>query len=215
MGKVLIAYNNDSGTVLHDFLELCADEAKQICADNDMEYMPICPPSLNEQNVVGAMLDHHLCFIAGHGDAVGIYNENDEPVVSTHTTNYNFNGKAFYSVACSCAQNLYPHLKALGLRFFVGYNGTFNVRGEREPFVDSAMAGLKSFLSGENVNTAKERMLAAYDVQIAELDATDPMAAIELAHNKEALLFEGEEALTFHELQTTKLVDNKRELETF
>ena len=30
MGKVLIAYNNDSGTVLHDFLESCADEAKQI-----------------------------------------------------------------------------------------------------------------------------------------------------------------------------------------
>ena len=34
MDKVLIAYNNDSTTILHDFLESCADEAKQICADN-------------------------------------------------------------------------------------------------------------------------------------------------------------------------------------
>lgn len=201
MGKALIAYNNDSGTVLHDFLESCADEAKQICADNGIEYMPVCPPSLNEQNVAGAMLDHQLCFIAGHGDADGIYNENDKAVVSTRTTNYNFNGKAFYSVACSCAQNLCPHLKALGLQLFVGYNATFNVRGEREPFVNSAMVGLKSFLSGENVNIAKEKMLAAFDEQIAALDATDPMAAIELAHNKEALVFEGEETLVFSELQ--------------
>lgn len=34
MGKILIACNNDSTTILHDFLESCADEAKQICADN-------------------------------------------------------------------------------------------------------------------------------------------------------------------------------------
>ena len=37
MDKVLIACNNDPITVLHDFLESCADEAKQICADNGSE----------------------------------------------------------------------------------------------------------------------------------------------------------------------------------
>ena len=41
MGKILIACNNDSTTVLHDFLESCADEAKQICADNSIEYSPV------------------------------------------------------------------------------------------------------------------------------------------------------------------------------
>ena len=105
MGKVLIAYNNDSGTVLHDFLESCADEAKQICADNGIDYSSVCPPDLNEQSVVGAMPDHHLCFIAAHGDVDGIYNEDDEAIVSTRTTNYNFKGKGLYSVACLCAQN--------------------------------------------------------------------------------------------------------------
>ena len=200
MGKVLIAYNNDSGTVLHDFLESCADEAKQICADNGIDYSSVCPPDLNEQSVVGAMPDHHLCFIAAHGDVDGIYNEDDEAIVSTRTTNYNFKGKGLYGVACLCAQNLNPHLKVLGLRFFVGYNDTFNVRGEREPFVNSAMAGLKSFLSGENAKVAKEKMLSTYDEQIAALDATDPMAAIELVHNKEALVFDGESTLAFSEL---------------
>lgn len=197
MGKVLIAYNNDSGAVLHDFLESCADEAKQICADNGINYSSVCPPDLNEQSVVGVMPDHNLCFIAAHGDADGIYNEDDEAIVSTRTTNYNFKGKGLYSVACSCAQNLHPHLKSLGLRFFVGYNDTFNVRGEREPFVNSAMAGLKSFLSGENAEVAKEKMLTTYDEQIALLDATDPMAAIELVHNKEALVFDGENTSVF------------------
>ena len=200
MGKVLIAYNNDSGAVLHDFLESCADEAKQICADNGIDYSSVCPPDLNEQSVVGVMPDHHHCFIAAHGDVDGIYYEEDEAIVSTRTINYNFKGKGLYSVACLCAQNLYPHLSALGLRFFVGYNDTFNVRGEREPFVNSAMAGLKSFLSGDNTIVAKEKMLTTYDEQIAALDSTDPMAAIELVHNKEALVFDGEKQLVFPEL---------------
>lgn len=201
MGKILIAYNNDSETVLHDFLESCADEAKQICADEGIDYSSVCPPDLNEQNIVGVMPDHHLCFIAAHGDADGIYNEDDEVIVSTRTTNYSFKGKGLYSVACSCANNLHLYLKAIGLRFFVGYNDTFNVRGEREPFVKSAMAGLKSFLSGENANVAKEKMLTTYDEQIVALDATDPMAAIELVHNKEALVFDGESTLIFSDLK--------------
>ena len=196
MGKVLIAYNNDSETVLHDFFESCADEAKQICADNGINYSSVCPPHLNEQSVVGVMPDHHLCFIAAHGDVDGIYNEDAKAVVSIRTTNYNFKDKGLYSVACRCAQNLHPHLKALGLRFFVGYNDTFNIRGEHEPFINSAMAGLKSLLSGDNVDIAKEKMLTAYDEQIVALYATDPMAAIELVHNREALIFEGDNNLT-------------------
>lgn len=201
MGNVLIAYNNDSGTVLHNFLESCADEAKQICVDNGIDYTAVCPPNLNEKSAVGVMLDHHLCFIAAHGDADGIYNQDDEAIVSTHTTNYNFKGKGLYSVACLCAQNLHSHLKTLGLRFFVGYNDTFNVRGEHAPFINSAMAGLKSLLSGESADVAKEKMLTTYDEQIVALDATDPMAAIELVHNKEALVFDGEGALVFSDLQ--------------
>ena len=102
----MIAYNNDSMTVLHDFLESCADEAKQICADNGIDFSSVCPLDLNEQSVVGVMPDHHLCFIAAHGDVDGIYNENDEAIVSVHTTNYNFKDKGLYSVACLCAHNL-------------------------------------------------------------------------------------------------------------
>lgn len=198
---MLIAYNNDSRTVLHDFLESCADEAKQICADNGVDYSSVCPPDLNEKSVVGVMPDHHLCIIAAHGDDDGIYNEDDEAFVSIRTTNYNFKDKGLYSVACLCAQNLYPHLRTLGLRFFVGYNDTFNVRGERDPFVNSALAGLKSFLSGESADVAKEKMLTTYDEQIVALDATDPMAAVELVHNKEALVFDGEGSLVFSDLQ--------------
>ena len=201
MAKVLIAYNNDSGTVLHDFMESCADEAKQICADNGIDYSSVCPPKMNEQNVVGAMTSHQLCIIAGHGDTDGIYNEDDEDVVSTHSTNYNFKGKGFYSIACSCAQNLYPHLEKLGLLLFVGYNDSFNVRGEREAFVITAMSGLRSFISGENAKTSKEKMLTTFDEQIAILDESDPWAAVDLVHNKEALVFEGDDNLLFSSLQ--------------
>ena len=60
MSKVLIAYNNDAETVLHDFMESCADEAKQICADNAIEYSSVCPPDLNEQNVIGVITNHKV-----------------------------------------------------------------------------------------------------------------------------------------------------------
>ena len=197
MGKVLIAYNNDSGTVLHDFFELCADEVKQICVDNGIDFSSVCPPNLREQNVIGDMPEHQLCFIAAHGDANGIYNEDEEDVVSTCTTNYNFKDKGFYSVACDCAQNLYPQMKALGLSIFVGYNDFFRVRGELEPFVSSALSGLKSFLSGSDIKTSKEKMLLTFDEQIAILEETDPWAASDLLHAKEALVFEGDSALEF------------------
>lgn len=201
MGKILIACNNDSTTVLHDFLESCADEAKQICADNSIEYSPVYPPNLSEQNVIGIMPEHQLCFFAGHGDTDGIYNEAEEAVVSIHTTNYNFRNKGLYCVACSCAQKLHPHLKAHDLRFFVGYNNTFNVRGEHEPFINSAIAGLKSFLNGDTLKVAKEKMITTYGTQIAALDIIDPMAAVELEHNKEALVFDGNDDLLFSDLQ--------------
>lgn len=201
MAKVLIAYNNDSKAVLHDFMESCADEAKQICANSHTDYSSICPPNMNELNVVGSLTNHQLCVIAGHGDADGIYNDEDEDVVSIHTINYNFAGKGFYSIACSCGQNLYIHLNGLGLLLFVGYDDTFIVRGEREPFVVAAMSGLKYFLSGDNIKTSKEKMLITFDEQIAMLDKSDPWAAVDLVHNKEALVFEGEDTLLFTDLK--------------
>ena len=57
MGKVLIAYNNDSGTELHDFFESCADEAKQICVDNGIDYTAVCPPDLDEQRKILSCLN--------------------------------------------------------------------------------------------------------------------------------------------------------------
>ena len=201
MDRVLIAYDNDSGTVLHDFFESCADEAKQICADNDVEYTSICPPELNEQNVTEKMPGHQLCFFAGHGDADGVYDEEGNPVVSTHTTNYSFFGKGFYSVACSCAQNLCPHLKSVGLTLFVGYRDAVRVKGELEPFVNSAMAGLRSFLAGNDFKTSKVKMLASFDEQIESL-SPDSWEAKFLVHNKEALVFEGDDSICFSSLRT-------------
>lgn len=201
MDKVLIAYNNDSATVLHDFFESCADEAKQICVDNGIGYSSVCPPDLNEQDVIGVIPEHRLCFFAGHGDAEGVYNDKDEAVVSIHTTNYNFKDKGFYSVACSCARQLCPHLMSLGLQLFVGYNDTFNVRGEHESFIACAMSGLKSFLGGDTLREAKGKMMDTYDSQIAALDDTDPMAAVELFHNKEVLVFAGDDDLLLSDLQ--------------
>lgn len=52
-------------------------------------------------------------------------------------------------------------------------------------------------MSKEYAKVAKEKMLTTYDKNITALDATIPMAAIKLVHNKEALVFDGECAMVF------------------
>lgn len=200
MSGILIAYDNDNRTELRDLFEACADDAKQACVDNGLSYESVCPPTLTEENVIGVMPTHHLCFIASHGDYDGIYNESKQEIISIRTTNYNFGGKGLYSIACSCAKNLGPHLLGLGLQFFVGYNELFVTKGDLEPFVISAMSGLKSVLSGDNVETAKEKMLASFDEQIAILDTKDRLGAAFLLRNKEALVFEGDGTLVLSAL---------------
>lgn len=201
MGKVLIAYNNEPGTVLRDFIELCSDEAKQICIDHMMDYTSICPPDFDEQHVVGGMASHQMSVVVAHGDPYGIYNDKDEDVISTRTTNYSFAEKGLYSIVCLCAQNLLPQLKTVGIKYFIGYEKDFSVVGDRTPFMVSAMSGLRGLLSGEDALHAKERMLKTFDDQIAELDKTNPKAAIVLAHDREALVFFGEDTLTFSDLK--------------
>ena len=200
MGGILIAYDNDNRSELHDLFEACADDAKQVCVANGLHYESVYPPNLTEENVIGVMPNHQLCFIASHGDYDGIYNESKQEVISIRTTNYNFGGKGLYSIACSCAKNLRPHLLELGLQFFVGYNELFTTKGDLEPFVISAMSGLKSVLSGDNVETAKEKMLASFDEQIAILGTKDHWGAAHLLRNKEALVFEGDGTLVLSSL---------------
>lgn len=188
MENVLIAYNNHYQTDLHSFYESCADEAKQICSDYGHKYSSVCPPNLNEQNVVLPMDVHTICFLAAHGDYDGVYNENDDDIVSIHTTNYNFNGKVFYSIACSCAKNLLPELKRIGLSTFVGYDEEF-IAIESDPlFLESAMEGLRSLLSEDDKNIAKQKMLDKFDVCI--LRANNPWSRMYLTHNKAHLCFE-------------------------
>lgn len=56
-------------------------------------------------------------------------------------------------------------------------------------------------MNGDTLKVAKEKMITTYDTQIAALDITDPMAAVELVHNKEALVFDGNDDLLFSDLQ--------------
>lgn len=200
MGKLLIAYNDDSEVELHDFFSSCADEARQICCNYSVDYSMIYPPNLNEENVIGAMRSHSLCVIAAHGSPDGVFYEKDQYIVSLKTTNYNFRGKGFYGITCSCGENLSSNLQSLGLRFFIGYKDTFNIRGNDEPFVISALSGLKSFLSGDTLKDAYNTMLSVYDEQISHYETEDMWTAIELVHDKEALMFRGEESLRFKDL---------------
>lgn len=201
MPKLLISYDNHPQTILHNFLESCADTTKQICYENGVDYSSICPPNLNEQNVREHMQAHSICVLAAHGRCDGVYNENNMPVVSVDTVNYNFQGKGFYGISCLCAQKLCPHLiDNIGALLFVGYKETFSVRGDYEPFITCALSGLKSFIEGKNLADAYQEMLLEYEKQIDILDAVDPMAAKELLHNMESLVFCGDKSLVFNNL---------------
>lgn len=198
MSCVLIAFDDQPGTLLHNFFQTCGDEARQACVDYSQGYDLVSPPELTEQNVVGVIANYQLCVIAAHGSSDAILNEKDEEVVSVKTTNYNFNGKGLYCISCCCASNLYPHLERLGLKLFVGYNRKFTVEGDIEPFVTCAMSGLKNFLAGDTIGVAKKKMLESFDEQISKASFNTRLL---LLHNKEALVFEGEENLLLSQLK--------------
>lgn len=188
MEQVLIAFDNAPDTDLHSFFESCADEAKQCCVNNGHRYTSIWPPNLTKQNVVGQMDKYTICFIASHGEKDGVYNNESEELVSVHTTNYNFAGKTLYAVSCSCAISLKPELQRIGLDTFVGYSDNLIVPESDPSFLECAMSGLNSLLSGETKEVARNKMNAKYDECIA--NASTPFIAAYLIHNKENLCFE-------------------------
>ena len=80
----------------------------------------------------------------------------------------------------------------IGAHVFVGYNNTFEVKGEHSPFIVSALSGLKMLLAGADVKTAREQMNQSYDEQIDSMDQSGNVwEAMSLLHDKEALVFEG------------------------
>lgn len=202
MAKVLIAYNNASNVNLHNFFQACADDVRQYCVDNNMEYISLFPPQFTETEVSGGMIDSQLCFVAAHGDANGIYNEEDAAVISTKTTNYNFKDKGLYCVVCSCAQYLISELQRIGLKIFVGYNDAFGTDGNLDIFKDCALEGIRQLLLGKNVAEAKRLMLQKYDecIDAANQNKDSWSTRDILLDNREHLVFEGQDNLTINDL---------------
>ncbi len=203
MAELLIAYNNDLSDGFSDVFEACADKAKELCRKHSVKCDEIMPPKLTSYNVCSKISNYKMLFIAAHGDNDGIYNEKDEDdeVVTTHTTNYDFKDKGFYSVSCNAANNLSPELKRIGLLLFVGYDDKFWVQGDVAPFCECALAGLDRFLSGDTVAEAKQKMYEVFNTKIKELEMSNKLAAKWLTHNKVHLCFEGRDELTINDLK--------------
>lgn len=188
MEKVLVAYNNAHDANLHTFFEDCADEVKQSCVNNGHEFTDVCPPNLTEGNVVGKMNEHTTCMLAAHGDAYGVYNDNEDNVVTTRTTNYNLSGKVFYAISCDCAQHLLPQLRSIGVSTFVGYDDKLTVIESDHSFVESAVSGLVSLLNGDSKEAAKQKMFDSYTENMNKAISKDIKRI--LLHNREHLCFE-------------------------
>ena len=193
MAKVLIAFNNDPCTDLHNFMQSCADEVRQICVDYNHIYVLIDADHLTETDVTSSMADSQICFITAHGESDGIYNQYEAEVITTRTTNYCFANKGFYSISCSCAQDLCPVLIRIGLQFFVGYDAPFRVGECEEAFIDCAIEGLAQLLQGKTKDIAHKAMLDKFDNVLKTLSFKDQLL---LLHNKEHLFFTGEDGVS-------------------
>jgi len=158
MVELLIAHNGDQSNEFFDVFSSCADMAKELCLKHSVKWDCVTTPKLTSDEVCGKISNFQMLFIAAHGDNETIYNENDNEVVSLHTTNYDFANKGFYTVSCNSANKLAPELHRIGLSLFVGYDDEFWVQGDIEPFCECALAGLDSLLMGETVAVAKKKM---------------------------------------------------------
>ena len=201
MNSILIAFNSCPDDSSHSFFQSCADEARQLCADNNVLSTSKTGDDLSEQSIMQAMESHALCIFASHGSCDSIVDENWNDVISTRTTNYAFNGKGLYAVSCWCAKGLMPELCRIGLSLFVGYDDEIRFSGDESVFVDCALSGLRSFVAGNRFDQAKADMLSSFDDAIKKAgDSPNPFEKMFLLHDKESLVFCGDPELTFEAL---------------
>lgn len=205
MGKqrnsILIAFNSCPDDSSHSFFQSCADEARQLCADASIPCTSKTGDDLAEQMVMQSMESHSFCIFASHGSYDSIVDEKGNDVISTRTTNYVFSGKGLYAISCWCARSLMPELCRIGLSLFVGYEDEIRFSGDESVFVDCALSGLRSFVSGKCLSQAKEDMLSSFDEAIKKAgESPNPFEKMFLLHDKESLVFCGDPELTLADL---------------
>ena len=201
MDDILIAFDNDPSTELRGFFESCADEAKQMCANNNRGYISLFPPQLTNSDLISKMDNIKVCIVAAHGKHDGIVNEEGEEFISTRTTNYALSGKFLYTISCSTAIDLLPHLLSIGMKLYVGYNNAFKVGEHDSIFLECAMSGIKSFISGKNFEDAKEDMKSTFNKGLDELESLNFIESLLLYDDMESLVFEGNGNTTLKDLK--------------
>lgn len=87
MSNIVIGFNNHKADILHSFFEKCADSVNTLCEQYNFTTSSFCPPDFTERNIISNMSNSSGCFLAAHGDRDGIYNEQNQDVVSTKTDN--------------------------------------------------------------------------------------------------------------------------------
>lgn len=203
MSNIVIGFNNHQADILHSFFEKCADSVNTLCEQYNFTTSSFCPPDFTEKNIISNMSNSSGCFLAAHGDRDGIYNEQNQDVVTTKTNNYNFSGKILYTVSCYSALNLKDELFRKGIKAFVGYDDKFivgNVDAE-DVFVECAVQGFKSLINGKNIKEARKDMIDKFDVEIKRYsdDNTNKYSefiAAWLLDDEEHLCFAGDDTFT-------------------
>ncbi len=194
--SVIIAYDS-TDSEMHNFFTSCADEIKQICVNNGVNFTAYTQPNLSGKTIMEQIVNNKICSISAHGYNSGI-SVDDEDIISTKTTNYNLNGKALFAISCDCGQDLRPELKRIGLKLFVGYDKKLMTQGDLDPFVKCVTKGIDSFLQGCTVEESKTEMMKCFDQTISELETNDDFnAVVALEHDQKALVFDGDSNLTF------------------
>ena len=200
MEKVLIAYNDDVSENSRQFFYDCATDIRNYCLTKGLDVDLLTPPNLTESQFMEVALNSKICYVAVHGQADSVVNEDDVEFVSTKTTNYNLNGKCFFAVSCNCAQELKDELIRIGLKLFVGYRDKYTEFPGYDEFMQSANHGLKVFIDGKNVAQMKNDIYAEYDRLFNEKKKKSAMAADALLDNKESLVIDGDDNLTIENL---------------
>lgn len=201
MNSILIAYNSCPNDDAHNFFQSCADEVRQACANIGLGCTIKTGEELTEQVIIQSMYSNSLCVFASHGSSDSIFNENNEEVISTRTTNYVYSGKGLYAISCGCASALLPELSKIGISMFVGYENDFSYSGDEGVFVDCALSGFRSLVVGKPFKQVQSDMLASFDDAIRNAeDSSNPFEKMFLLRDKESLVFHGAPELTLSDL---------------
>jgi len=205
MINTILAYDNQD-IDLGDFFEKCALMTMNSINSNFnvTEINSRCLNELTIQIKTEIINTKPFLFISfTHGSEIELLKGGTTPFISDTLNSSCLRNSFAYCFACYSGNKLGALLVENGAKTFVGYNGELKIQkffGAFEYFIVCATSGIVSFLLGESINNAVDKMKEKYTECVDLFYQKDMVIASWFMEHRDAIVLLGDSKLSMFDL---------------